>query len=158
MSESSMHEKLAAIIRNFDEDKNKKPAVLDAMDDGQVDVESRNLQILCVGKDLATEQTFSQMRNLLRRLQQTLPPEALESKFSSYNLSNSWVCSGNTRVNESHDNQEILPKLCMLMIIGLSKFTASMDGRISPVRSVVTSLNKLMLKELTGEIANCTVK
>ncbi|GKD46597.1 hypothetical protein Tco_1271242 [Tanacetum coccineum] len=31
-----------------------------------------------------------------------------------------------------------------------------MDGRISPVRSVVTSLNKLMPKELTGGIANCT--
>ncbi|GJU15560.1 glutamate receptor 2.7-like protein [Tanacetum coccineum] len=40
MSESSMHEKLTAIIRNFDEDKNKKPAVLDAMDDSQVDVEA----------------------------------------------------------------------------------------------------------------------
>nr|GEV34203.1 RNA-directed DNA polymerase, eukaryota [Tanacetum cinerariifolium] len=40
-------------------------------------------KVLCVGKDLASEQTFSQMRNLLRRLQQTLPPEAFESKFSS---------------------------------------------------------------------------
>nr|GFC29981.1 hypothetical protein [Tanacetum cinerariifolium] len=30
-----------------------------------------------------------------------------------------------------------------------------MDGRISPVGSVVTSLNKLMLKELACGIANC---
>ncbi|PWA89371.1 Extracellular ligand-binding receptor [Artemisia annua] len=39
MSESSMHEKLTAIIRNFDEDKNKKPAVLETMDDSHVQVE-----------------------------------------------------------------------------------------------------------------------
>nr|GEW64479.1 putative armadillo-type fold protein [Tanacetum cinerariifolium] len=34
-------------------------------------------------RNLFSEQTFSQMRNLLRRLRQILPPEALESKFSS---------------------------------------------------------------------------
>ena len=42
MSESSMHEKLTAIIRNFDEDKNKKPAVLETMDDSHVQVEVVN--------------------------------------------------------------------------------------------------------------------
>ncbi|KAK9123341.1 hypothetical protein Sjap_012943 [Stephania japonica] len=40
-------------------------------------------EVLCVGKDLATEQTASRMINLLRQLQQTLPPATLASTFSS---------------------------------------------------------------------------
>nr|GEU75259.1 importin-5-like [Tanacetum cinerariifolium] len=39
--------------------------------------------VLCAGKDLASEQTVSRMINLLRQLQQTLPPAALASTFSS---------------------------------------------------------------------------
>nr|XP_012462095.1 unnamed protein product [Gossypium raimondii] len=39
-------------------------------------------EVLC-GKDLATEQTASRMVNLLRQLQQTLPPAALASTLSS---------------------------------------------------------------------------
>ena len=39
------------------------------------------LQVLC-GKDLATEQTLSRMVNLLRHLQQTLPPATLASTLS----------------------------------------------------------------------------
>ncbi|KAL0459870.1 UNVERIFIED_CONTAM: Importin-5 [Sesamum latifolium] len=40
-------------------------------------------EILCAGKDLATEQTASRMVNLLRQLQQTLPPATLASTWSS---------------------------------------------------------------------------
>ncbi|XP_006650446.2 importin-5-like [Oryza brachyantha] len=40
-------------------------------------------EILCAGKDLATEQTFSKMVNLLRQLQTTLPPSVLASTWSS---------------------------------------------------------------------------
>lgn len=40
-------------------------------------------EVLCAGKDLASEQTASRMINLLRRLQQTLPPTALASTLSS---------------------------------------------------------------------------
>ncbi|PWA92347.1 hypothetical protein CTI12_AA080000 [Artemisia annua] len=35
--------------------------------------------VLCAGKDLASDQTVSRMINLLRQLQQTLPPAALAS-------------------------------------------------------------------------------
>ncbi|XP_066371254.1 uncharacterized protein [Miscanthus floridulus] len=40
-------------------------------------------EILCAGKDLATEQTASRMINLLRQLQATLPPSVLASTWSS---------------------------------------------------------------------------
>ncbi|KNA22702.1 hypothetical protein SOVF_032190 [Spinacia oleracea] len=40
-------------------------------------------EILCAGKDLATEQTAGRMVNLLRHLQQTLPPAILASTWSS---------------------------------------------------------------------------
>ncbi|GAB2222582.1 hypothetical protein Droror1_Dr00016701 [Drosera rotundifolia] len=40
-------------------------------------------EVLSAGKDLATEQTAIRMVNLLRQLQQTLPPEALASTWSS---------------------------------------------------------------------------
>ncbi|MCD7465041.1 hypothetical protein HAX54_000434 [Datura stramonium] len=40
-------------------------------------------EILCAGKDLASEQTLSRMINLLRQLQQTLPPALLASTWSS---------------------------------------------------------------------------
>ncbi|KAL9274571.1 Importin-5-like protein [Drosera capensis] len=40
-------------------------------------------EVLCAGKDLATEQTAIRMANLLRQLQRTLPPEALASTWSS---------------------------------------------------------------------------
>lgn len=39
-------------------------------------------EVLCAGKDLATEQTASRMINLLRQLQQTLPPATLASTLS----------------------------------------------------------------------------
>ncbi|VFQ64448.1 unnamed protein product [Cuscuta campestris] len=40
-------------------------------------------EVLCAGKDLATEQTASRMVSLLRQLQQTLPPATLASTWSS---------------------------------------------------------------------------
>lgn len=40
-------------------------------------------EVLCAGRDLATEQTASRMINLLRQLQQTLSPAALASTWSS---------------------------------------------------------------------------
>ncbi|CAA7395378.1 unnamed protein product [Spirodela intermedia] len=40
-------------------------------------------EVLCAGKDLATEQTASRVINLLRQLQQTLPPSVLASTWSS---------------------------------------------------------------------------
>ncbi|RYR53963.1 hypothetical protein S245_020863 [Arachis hypogaea] len=40
-------------------------------------------EILCAGNDLATEQTSSRIINLLRQLQQTLPPHTLASTWSS---------------------------------------------------------------------------
>ncbi|KAK9941431.1 hypothetical protein M0R45_018032 [Rubus argutus] len=40
-------------------------------------------EVLCAGKELATEQTASRMINLLRQLQQTLPPQTLASTWSS---------------------------------------------------------------------------
>lgn len=40
------------------------------------------VEVLC-GKDLATEQTVNRMTSLLRQLQQTLPPSALASTWSS---------------------------------------------------------------------------
>jgi len=40
-------------------------------------------QILCAGKDLVTERTAGRMVNILRRLQQTLPPSALASAWSA---------------------------------------------------------------------------
>nr|XP_029123663.1 importin-5 isoform X2 [Elaeis guineensis] len=40
-------------------------------------------EVLCAGKDLATEQTAGRMINLLRQLQQTLPPSVLASTWSS---------------------------------------------------------------------------
>ncbi|KAM0923386.1 hypothetical protein ACQ4PT_005570 [Festuca glaucescens] len=40
-------------------------------------------EILCAGKDLATEQTASKIVNLLRQLQTTLPPAVLASTWSS---------------------------------------------------------------------------
>ncbi|KAK4780624.1 hypothetical protein SAY87_016730 [Trapa incisa] len=40
-------------------------------------------EVLCAGKDLATEHTTARMVNLLRQLQQTLPPATLASTWSS---------------------------------------------------------------------------
>ncbi|MFS7907565.1 putative TOG domain, importin beta family [Helianthus anomalus] len=40
-------------------------------------------EILCAGKDLASEQTINRIINLLRRLQQTLPPATLASTWST---------------------------------------------------------------------------
>ncbi|KAF7819275.1 importin-5-like [Senna tora] len=40
-------------------------------------------EVLCAGNDLATEQTASRMINLLKQLQQTLPPSTLASTWSS---------------------------------------------------------------------------
>ncbi|KAI9186439.1 hypothetical protein LWI28_017272 [Acer negundo] len=40
-------------------------------------------EVLCAGKDLATEQTTSRMINLLRQLQQSLPPSTLADTWSS---------------------------------------------------------------------------
>eukprot|EP00268_Persea_americana_P012087 TRINITY_DN15073_c0_g1_i1.p1 TRINITY_DN15073_c0_g1~~TRINITY_DN15073_c0_g1_i1.p1 ORF type:complete len:510 (-),score=127.82 TRINITY_DN15073_c0_g1_i1:429-1799(-) len=40
-------------------------------------------EVLCAGKDLATEQTTNRMIDLLRQLRQTLPPSALASTWSS---------------------------------------------------------------------------
>lgn len=40
-------------------------------------------EVLCAGKDLVTEQTAGRMVNILRRLQQTLPPSALASAWSA---------------------------------------------------------------------------
>lgn len=40
-------------------------------------------EVVCAGKDLATEQTVSRMVSLLRQLQQTLPPDTLASTWSS---------------------------------------------------------------------------
>ncbi|KAL8262933.1 hypothetical protein R6Q59_024282 [Mikania micrantha] len=40
-------------------------------------------EILCAGKDLATEQTINRIINLLRQLQQTLPPAILASTWST---------------------------------------------------------------------------
>ncbi|KAK4788986.1 hypothetical protein SAY86_020305 [Trapa natans] len=40
-------------------------------------------EVLCAGKDLATEQTTNRMISLLRQLQQTLPPSALALTWSS---------------------------------------------------------------------------
>ncbi|KAK7247138.1 hypothetical protein RIF29_42015 [Crotalaria pallida] len=40
-------------------------------------------EVLCAGKELATEQTAGRMINLLRQLQQTLPPATLASTWSS---------------------------------------------------------------------------
>ncbi|KAM3294671.1 hypothetical protein ACQJBY_037513 [Aegilops geniculata] len=40
-------------------------------------------EILCAGKDLATEQTASKIVNLLRQLQTTLPPSVLASTWST---------------------------------------------------------------------------
>ncbi|KAL8170916.1 hypothetical protein V2J09_022720 [Rumex salicifolius] len=40
-------------------------------------------EVLCAGKDLATEQTASRMISLLRQLQKTLPPATLASTWSS---------------------------------------------------------------------------
>ncbi|KAJ9131896.1 hypothetical protein P3X46_034799 [Hevea brasiliensis] len=40
-------------------------------------------EVICAGKDLATEQTVSRMINLLRQLQQMLPPATLASTWSS---------------------------------------------------------------------------
>ncbi|KAK9201227.1 hypothetical protein WN944_016428 [Citrus x changshan-huyou] len=40
-------------------------------------------EVLCGGKDLVTEQTASRMINLLRQLQQSLPPSTLASTWSS---------------------------------------------------------------------------
>jgi hypothetical protein len=40
-------------------------------------------EVLCAGKELATEQTTGRMINLLRQLQQTLPPSTLASTWSS---------------------------------------------------------------------------
>lgn len=44
---------------------------------------STMVQILCAGNNLANEQTVSRMINLLRQLQQTLPPSTLASTWSS---------------------------------------------------------------------------
>ncbi|THU73029.1 hypothetical protein C4D60_Mb04t18480 [Musa balbisiana] len=40
-------------------------------------------EVLCAGKDLATEQTISRMINLLKQIQQTLPPAVLASTWST---------------------------------------------------------------------------
>ncbi|EEF36904.1 importin-5 [Ricinus communis] len=40
-------------------------------------------EVICAGKDLATEQTANRMINLLRQLQQMLPPATLASTWSS---------------------------------------------------------------------------
>ncbi|KAH6766520.1 ARM repeat superfamily protein [Perilla frutescens var. hirtella] len=40
-------------------------------------------EVICAGKELATEQTASRMINLLRQLQRTLPPSTLASTWSS---------------------------------------------------------------------------
>ncbi|XP_075493553.1 uncharacterized protein LOC142531336 isoform X1 [Primulina tabacum] len=41
-------------------------------------------EVLCAGKDLATEQTASRMINLLRQLQQTLPPTTDSLHYSQF--------------------------------------------------------------------------
>jgi hypothetical protein len=40
-------------------------------------------EVLCNGTELATDETTKRMVNLLRRFQQTLPPDFLASTFSS---------------------------------------------------------------------------
>ncbi|KAJ8574087.1 hypothetical protein K7X08_025892 [Anisodus acutangulus] len=40
------------------------------------------LKVLCYGEDLATEETVNRMINVLRNLQQTLPPDITESAWS----------------------------------------------------------------------------
>ncbi|KAA3473332.1 importin-5-like [Gossypium australe] len=40
-------------------------------------------EVLCAGKDLATEQTASRMINLIRHFQQSLPASTLASTWSS---------------------------------------------------------------------------
>ncbi|KAK4380753.1 hypothetical protein RND71_002615 [Anisodus tanguticus] len=39
-------------------------------------------EVLCYGEDLATEETVNRMINVLRNLQQTLPPDTMESAWS----------------------------------------------------------------------------
>jgi hypothetical protein len=41
------------------------------------------MQVLCNGKELATDETTNRMINVLKRFQQTLPPDFLASTFST---------------------------------------------------------------------------
>ena len=40
------------------------------------------VQVLCAGKDLATEKSASRMTSLMRQMQQSLPPSTLASTWS----------------------------------------------------------------------------
>ncbi|KAL3529778.1 hypothetical protein ACH5RR_009100 [Cinchona calisaya] len=72
-----VHEQLCAMVERSDRE------LLGPNNQHLPKIVSVFAEVLCAGKDLATEQTSSRMINLLRQLQQTLPPSALASTWSS---------------------------------------------------------------------------
>ncbi|KAI5084377.1 hypothetical protein GOP47_0000546 [Adiantum capillus-veneris] len=72
-----VHEQLCSMVERSD------PQLLGANNQNLPKVISVFAEVLSAGNDLATEQTVERMVNLLRRIQQTLPPPALASTWSS---------------------------------------------------------------------------
>ncbi|KAK9664646.1 hypothetical protein RND81_14G058200 [Saponaria officinalis] len=72
-----VHEQLCSLVERSDRD------VLGPNNQYLPKIVAVFAEILCAGKDLATDQTLSRMINLLRQLQQTLPPATLASTWSS---------------------------------------------------------------------------
>ncbi|KAE9601182.1 hypothetical protein Lal_00023750 [Lupinus albus] len=72
-----VHEQLCSMVERSDRD------VLGPNSQYLPKIVSVFAEVLCAGKELATEQTAGRMINLLRQLQQTLPPATLASTWSS---------------------------------------------------------------------------
>ncbi|XP_078437509.1 ARM repeat superfamily protein [Wolffia australiana] len=72
-----VHEQLLSMVERSDRD------LLGPNNQNIPKIVSIFAELLCGGKDLATEQTAGRIANLLRQLQQTLPPGVLASTWSS---------------------------------------------------------------------------
>nr|XP_016448815.1 PREDICTED: importin-5-like [Nicotiana tabacum] len=72
-----VHDQLCSMVERSDRE------LLGANNEYLPKIVSVFAEVLCAGKDLATEQTGSRMITLLRQLQQTLPPATLASIWSS---------------------------------------------------------------------------
>ncbi|MCO5568487.1 hypothetical protein L7F22_022186 [Adiantum nelumboides] len=72
-----VHDQLCSMVERSD------PQLLGANNQNLPKVISVFAEVLSAGNDLATEQTVARMVNLLRRIQQTLPPPTFASTWSS---------------------------------------------------------------------------
>ncbi|CAM8887011.1 unnamed protein product [Rhodiola kirilowii] len=77
MEAKVVHEQLCAMVERSDTD------LLGDQNQNLPKIVSVFVEVIIAGKDLATEQTVSRMINVLRQVQQSMPPAVLASTFSA---------------------------------------------------------------------------